>query len=532
MKLNMYIRLSDADKDLKFKTESESIANQRALLRRYVDSHSEFRGYEIVEFIDDGYSGTNAARPSFERMIEGLKNGDANVVICKDFSRFFRDYVEIGDYLERIFPFLGVRFISVNDGYDSDEYKGTTAGMEVVMKYIVYSFYSRDLSQKVKTVLTAKAKHGAYIGSYAPFGYRKDPDKKNHLIIEPETAPIVRYIFDMALSGKSISQIAVLLNDEHRETPSDYFRRTFPNCGRFKKTSKENCWNSFNVGEILKRKIYTGAVVSQTKKWKGLDSQQTLQNDEANWIVVPNCHEAIVSDAEFEQAQLVIRKTRKYERGASDYLLRSLLHCGVCGRTLSRNSRAKAVYFMCDKSRLNSDTQCPIGEHFYEKDLERVISADLIEKLNLLVDSEQRMREAAEKLKGSEENLRQSLLRIERSLKQNAMARVSAYERYSDGQATRDAFLAERDKLAIEAGQLTADKERLENELTSLSQTQGSELTAMAATARTYLKAEELNNEMVLFFIDRVDVFTGMRLHIHYRFGDELAKVLEAAHDE
>ena len=148
MKLNMYIRLSDADKDLKFKTESESIANQRALLRRYVDSHSEFRGYEIVEFIDDGYSGTNAARPSFERMIEGLKNGDANVVICKDFSRFFRDYVEIGDYLERIFPFLGVRFISVNDGYDSDEYKGTTAGMEVVMKYIVYSFYSRDLSQK------------------------------------------------------------------------------------------------------------------------------------------------------------------------------------------------------------------------------------------------------------------------------------------------------------------------------------------------------------------------------------------------
>lgn len=187
---------------------------------------------------------------------------------------------------------------------------------------------------------------------------------------------------------------------------------------------------------------------------------------------------------------------------------------------------------MCDKSRLNSDTQCPIGEHFYEKDLERVISADLIEKLNLLVDSEQRMREAAEKLKGSEENLRQSLLRIERSLKQNAMARVSAYERYSDGQATRDAFLAERDKLAIEAGQLTADKERLENELTSLSQTQGSELTAMAATARTYLKAEELNNEMVLFFIDRVDVFTGMRLHIHYRFSDELAKVLEAAHDE
>ena len=139
-KLYLYIRLSDADDDLKFKTESESIANQRTLLYRFIRARREFDGYEVVEFIDDGYSGTNGNRPSFERMIESLKNGEANVVICKDFSRFFRDYVEIGDYLERIFPFLGVRFIAVNDGYDSDDYKGSTAGMEVVMKYIVYSY--------------------------------------------------------------------------------------------------------------------------------------------------------------------------------------------------------------------------------------------------------------------------------------------------------------------------------------------------------------------------------------------------------
>lgn len=116
-KLYLYIRLSDADDDLKFKTESESIANQRTLLYRFIRARREFDGYEVVEFIDDGYSGTNGNRPSFERMIESLKNGEANVVICKDFSRFFRDYVEIGDYLERIFPFLGVRFIAVNDGY-------------------------------------------------------------------------------------------------------------------------------------------------------------------------------------------------------------------------------------------------------------------------------------------------------------------------------------------------------------------------------------------------------------------------------
>ena len=529
MTLYMYIRLSDADKDLKFKTESESIANQRALLHRFVDSHNEFAGYEITEFIDDGYSGTNAARPSFERMIESLKNGDAQIVICKDFSRFFRDYVEIGDYLERIFPFLGVRFISVNDGYDSDEYKGTTAGMEVVMKYIVYSYYSRDLSQKVKTVIKSKVSHGEYIGSFPPYGYKKDPDKKHHLIPDPEVAPVVRHIFDMALAGKTISQIAITLNEEHPETPSAYFHRAFPDCGRFKMTSAENCWNNMNVGEILKRRIYTGALVSQTKAWKGLDNPHTVKKDEADWIIIPHCHDAIVSDDEFKRAQSVVRKVSKYDRSASDYLLRSLLHCGVCGRTLSRNSRAKTIYYMCDKSKHKSDTQCPVGEKFIEKELERVISADLIEKLNLLVDSEQRMRETAEKLKGSEENLRQSLSRIERGLKQNAVARVSAYERYSDGQTTRDMFLIERDKLAAEAQQLTDEKPKLEQELMSLSQTQDSELTAMADTARTYLKTEALTNRMMLCFIDRIDVYSGMRLHIHYRFSDELAKVLESA---
>lgn len=146
-------------------------------------------------------------------MIERVKNGEADIIICKDFSRFFRDYVEIGDYLERIFPFLGVRFISVNDNYDSDEYKGSTAGMEVVMKYIVYSSYSHDLSQKIKTVINAKHKKGQWVGSHAPYGYSKDKEDKNNLVPNPDTAPVVRKIFDLALKGKNTSGIAVILNE-------------------------------------------------------------------------------------------------------------------------------------------------------------------------------------------------------------------------------------------------------------------------------------------------------------------------------
>lgn len=191
MTIYLYIRLSSADDDLKYKSESESVSHQRALLHQYVASRREFNGAAIEEFIDDGYSGTNDDRPSFERMIEKLKKGEAKTVICKDFSRFFRDYTEIGDYLERIFPFLGVRFISVNNKYDSDDYKGTTAGMEVVMKYIIYAYYSKDLSIKIKTVMNARKKRGEFVAAIPPYGYIRDPMDKKYLLPDPESSVVV-----------------------------------------------------------------------------------------------------------------------------------------------------------------------------------------------------------------------------------------------------------------------------------------------------------------------------------------------------
>ena len=163
--IGIYIRLSLADIDLsrkEGKTESESITNQRALINRYLDKHEEFEECPREEFFDDGYSGTNFARPSFEKMMEKVKKGKINLIAVKDFSRFGRDYIELGDYLERIFPFLGVRFISVNDSYDSDDYKGTTGGMDVVLKNIVYDYYSKDLSDKVTTSKYAIMKRGVY----------------------------------------------------------------------------------------------------------------------------------------------------------------------------------------------------------------------------------------------------------------------------------------------------------------------------------------------------------------------------------
>lgn len=525
-RLYLYIRLSDADDDLKFKTESESIANQRTLLYRYIKSHREFDLYEPVEFVDDGYSGTNGNRPSFERMIESLKNGEADVVICKDFSRFFRDYVEIGDYLERIFQFLGVRFIAVNDGYDSDEYKGSTAGMEVVMKYIVYSYYSRDLSQKIKTVMSTRKSKGEFVASQPPYGYMKSPVEKRRLVPDPETAPVVRRIFDLALEKKKIPEIAEILNDCGVEPPSAYFRRNNPKSKKFGGTSSEACWAISNVRDILKRREYTGVMVMNTHQWKGLDNPRTIQLDESEWKIIPDCHEAIITEEEFQEAQKVIHKMRKYQRGQDQYLLRRLMKCGVCGRALQRQKNGPKVYYICDKSRANKATACPVGERFYEEELERVVRNDLLEKLRLLVDAHNRLQEAAVSSRGTEENLRFRLEQTEKRLKQISLGRIASYERYAEGRLEKDAYLAERDRLNAEDSRLQEEQRHLEQELHDLIQCRSRDISDTAQKAHEVLSAEALTNEMLLFFIDRVKVYAGMRVEIIYRFSDEIAALI------
>lgn len=521
-KLFLYIRLSDADDDLKNKTESNSVANQRALLYQYIKSHEELRLYEAVEFIDDGFSGTNDRRPSFERMIEALKNGESKLVLCKDFSRFFRDYVEIGDYLERIFPFLGVRFISVNDSYDSDDYKGTTGGMDVVMRYIVYSYYSRDLSQKIKTVLRSKIKHGEYIASHAPYGYIKDPQDKHKLIPDPVAAPIVQRIFALACEGKKVGQIARILNEDHVETPAAHFARIHPDSKKHKKRSPKQDWGVYSVRYIIERPEYTGANVSFKRDYKSIDNPVSKKRDMEDWLIIPDCNVPLVSKEDFEKAQAAIDRGKSYTQRTLNYPLRSLLRCGECGRALVRHSRAKRIYYQCESSRYSAETTCPLGEKFYEDDLEKAVIGNLRQMLELLVDHDKKIQEAAAKTKGSMDNMKQTVLRVEGRMKRNQSDRLGAYEQYSDGKINRDEYLAIRDKLTEENAQMQAKLTELQEDIKALEAKSDPEMELYGSEARNLLKAENVTNEMLMFFISRVKVFGGMRLEIEYRFSDEL----------
>ncbi len=527
MKLYLYIRLSSSDDDLRFKTESDSITHQRSLLHNFVDSRKEFYGWDIEEFVDDGYTGTNGDRPAFNRMIEHLKDGDAQLVICKDFSRFFRDYTEIGDYLERIFPFLGVRFISVNDGYDSDDYKGTTAGMEVVMKYVIYSFYSKDLSMKVKTSIEAKMKRGEFVPGSIPYGYMKNPDDKHHLMPDPEAASVVRKIFAMAVNGKTAYEIARILNAEGIETPAQYFHRKFPDSRKFKNTSPSKKWDHNNVRAIIKRLDYTGSMAYRKKNWIDLNNKHRTNRDKAEWIIVPNCHEALVSEADYNQAQKTIKKVvRNCNRSEREYPLRSLVRCSICGRIMHRYCNVKRTYYKCDMSRYDEATRCPIDEKYYEDKLESVVEKNLHIMLSILIGRVQLIEKTDSKSTGDKGNLEISLHDVEKRIKQNNLARMNGYEQYAAGKISRDTYLKLKSDLNNGLEQLSHEKSDIENNLKALNCTESSEITTTCKNADDFLHADNIKNDMLLPFIECVNVYSGMKVEIKYKFSDEILQVL------
>lgn len=366
--IGKYIRLSQADQDLmkkENKSESESISHQKALIQNFINDSVELKGSVQYEFFDDGYSGTNFQRPSFERLLEKIKKGEINCVIVKDFSRFGRDYIELGDYLERIFPFMGVRFISINDHYDSADYKGTTGGLDVVMKNIVYDYYSKDLSVKVKTAKYQKMKQGKYLGGHVPYGMMKDPKDKHKLIIDPEAAAVVREIFGMAIAKMRLIDMARTLNERGVETPGQYYRRKHPGTKKFANASDKACWTHANLRTILKQEMYYGAIVGHKRQGIGVGCKHTAAVPKEEQFIVEGKHEGIITKEEFQKAQEIFYKIGETKKVIpKTYPLYRKVKCGICGRAMSYRTYSRNGityrYFICPhaKEQVGEDGCC------------------------------------------------------------------------------------------------------------------------------------------------------------------------------
>ena len=297
MKIGFYMRLSLADGDLgkDDKEESNSIENQRLLLQGFVESRKDITG-DVTEYIDDGYTGTNFDRPAFMQMIEDAKKGKIDTIIVKDLSRLGRDYIGAGDYLEQIFPVLGIRFIAVNSSYDSNDYIGKTIGLDVSISNLLNSLYSKDISKKFTSALRTKWKQGISTTGRVPFGYKKDDVEKSKWLIDEEAAKYVRLIFEKAIGGWNTSSIANHLNELNAPTPGKYKQEHFDNYQQWNRVVSDDewLWNTYMVWRIIKCYSYTGALVHGTTKRLRVGGKARRAVPQNEQIIVEGVHRRLL----------------------------------------------------------------------------------------------------------------------------------------------------------------------------------------------------------------------------------------------
>lgn len=532
--IGKYIRLSLADQDLmkkENKSESESISHQKALIQNFINGNSELNGSEQYEFFDDGYSGTNFQRPSFERLLEKIKKGEINCVIVKDFSRFGRDYIELGDYLERIFPFMGVRFISINDHYDSADYKGTTGGLDVVMKNIVYDYYSKDLSVKVKTAKYQKMKQGKYLGGHVPYGLMKDPKDKHKLIIAPEAAAVIREIFDMAIAGQRLVDMARVLNERGVETPGQYYRRKHPGTKKFADTSDMICWNHNNIRNILQQEMYYVAIVGHKRQGLGVGCKHTATVPKEEQFIVEGKHEGIVTKEEFLRAQEIFCKQRKTKKVIpKTYPLYRKVKCGTCGRAMTYKTYSlrgeNYKYFGClyAKEQVGNGGCC---KRYVTEDNLNAIVWSVVRQLLDMTDTFMKKLDKQNSI-SRQDNLilAEKLSRLQQEKEKCESDRFANVDQFMAGMLDKEVYQRRRADLRRIAERLEADIAELEQKLKAAEIDKDDSLSQVLGLMKKYSGADELTQAMVQELIDKVIVTDPEHVEIVWKFKDEVRKFI------
>ncbi len=527
LRLAFYIRLSQEDisKIKKIKEESASISNQRELLQYTYNSRKDLSCYEVIEFIDDGYSGINFHRPSFQKMIEEVKKGKIQCIMVKDFSRFARNFLDMGEYLEQIFPFLGVRFISVNDHYDSQDNKKDASDWDIVFQNFLYDLYSKDLSKKVKSGKMAKARRGEYMGS-PPIGYIRSKQKKNQLEIEPEGAKIVRFIFDMALQGKKIPQIVMALNQSQLPTPgvlAEKFKKTDLTNRRKNKTVI--CWEYSMVRKILKNPVYTGAAVNFKREKKTPCSIHTQKKKEEDWVIVPNCHEAIITQEEYERAMEQSR-TVKNKRGIKAdnphrTILSGICKCGYCNRTMRYRYRASDfdIFFCATTMYANipiTKTTCDKRYYMVEEINQVVLKA--IKYMGNMAEKKYSAIKFHHYNEGQEtESLEQEITHLHQKIFQKKVEKQKYYEMYYMEEIDKEEYLTKKrdyDNIikAIEEQIVIWKKKQIQ-----YSNIEGEDLQTIKNLSY-FAPKTELTREVVEYLIKEIRIYRENRYEIIWNF--------------
>lgn len=511
-KIAMYMRLSleDADKDV----ESNSITNQRFLLKEFIHGNPEFCRCEVEEYYDDGYSGTNMNRPAVTRLLEEVKKGNTDCIIVKDFSRFSRDYIEMGSYLDQVFPFMGVRFISVNDNYDSKNHKGMTMEMDEAFKTLLYDFYSKDISEKYKVSLASKCAKGEYVFWQTPFGYEKNRDAKNRVRINEREAKIVRYIFQLSGEGLSTVRIAKKLHEEKIPTISQIRKSNTVS------TESNVCWNHTVIGRILKNRFYIGEWTYHKTEAAFVGSKKKKAVPKEEWIVQENHHEPLVTMEEFMAVNM--KKGNDNKRKHEKHPLTGILYCGGCGYAMSykREPKRRLRTFKCKMhAQLQIEDCCT---YFNAGILEELILSMLNRELLRTAD----LNESREVMKNSMQSrmsdLKRCIREAENQIDNLEDEKQAKYESYSEGAISAEEYggsvQAAEDRISNVYFMIEKEKEKL----SKLEEQYFKNVDDMKQVVK-YMNITELTQEIVDTFIRKIKVYRDKRIEIEWNFNTVLS---------
>ena len=517
----LYIRLSAADEDRD--GESDSVVNQRDLLNHYIVSNAEFSEYKVLTFVDDGYTGTNFDRPAAKQMLEASKRGQIHCIIVKDFSRFGRNYIEVGDYLEQIFPFLGVRFISVNDRYDSRNNTGFTAGLDVAFKTFLHSLYSRDISFKVSNGRRAKAEKGEHLCKLAPYGYQKSTTEKNKLVVDEETAPVIRYIYELALGGLSQANIAKRLNSEGIDTPLVHRKKKGTHTSRgWTAKGEVNYWTAANVGKILRDIRYAGTMVNYRRTQTAPLSKKTKPVPRDEWVVVPDTHEGIVSMETYEAVQRLLPEMGTSVNMSNRTLFSGKMLCGHCGYALKR-LRGKYPYFDCLSQVYISSERC-ITDRIYEQAVKDAVLAAFKKSAELALTVKGEMQTAKKRSNAEQAGITDRLIKLSGKERQLSEQKARLFEDYAGGGLSKEQYLESKSALAAELDRILLQKTELESRARSFEPV--SETNTVIGLLDKLDGIQEVTPELAAL-VKRITIFDSEHIEIQFTFADELARLCE-----
>ena len=486
----IYIRLSKEDGD---KQESNSITNQRELIYGFLKNKPDIQ--VCRERVDDGYSGINFDRPGIKQLLEEVKAGEINCIIVKDLSRFGRNYIETGRYIQQIFPFLGVRFIAINDGYDSARLESRADNIILPFRNLMNDSYCRDISIKVRSQIEVRQRKGDYIGSFPVYGYFRDKEHKGRLIIDETAAAVVRDIFAMKIAGKNHKRIADYLNE----------------------------WGN---------EIYTGTMVQGKEKTLNYKVKKRIKVAKEDWIRVEDTHEPVISKEDFTLVQkLLLWDTRTSPKEQEVYLFAGLLYCGDCNEAMvrkkQRTGKKEYTYYMCSGNKKDK-TVCN-SHRIKENDLKEIVLKMLrihvflvcsLEGLLKAIKDLPLQEHEVKKRQGQLERRKEELLRIQK-------LKLSLYEDYKEGLLTKKDYMEMREDYETVCLEMEEAIRLLEEEIDSFVQGQSSHNNWIDHFKRAG-NVTELSRSLLILTIDKILVFDNGIIRIHFRYQNEFAAAVRS----